>query len=122
MLLLCGEMFKACTSLTTLDLSNFNTSNVTNMDGMFTCLISDNPNGLYCYYNNSTTTRSSLKTIYVSDLWEVTRPTLLCDYMFNGCVSLVGAISYDSSKDDQTYANYTTGYLTYKSNNENNEH
>ena len=113
------RMFNACTSLTTLDLSGFNTSNVTNMNGMFTCSISDILNALYQYYNNSTTTRSSLKTIYVSDLWDiskVTRQRNMADRMFSGCVSLVGAISYDSSKDDQTYANYTTGYLTYKSN------
>lgn len=113
------EMFNACTSLTTLDLSNFNTSNVTNMDGMFTCLISDNSNETYFYYNNSDTTRSSLKIIYVSDLWDiskVTGETMLATRMFNGCVSLVGAIPYDSSKTNRTYANYTTGYLTYKSN------
>ena len=113
------EMFNACTSLTTLDLSNFNTSNVTYMDGMFTCLISDNSNMIYQYYNNSTTTRSSLTTIYVSDLWDVskvTRQMNMADGMFVGCVSLIGAISYDSSKRDVTYANYTTGYLTYKSN------
>ena len=113
-------MFKSCTSLTTLDLSHFNTSNVTNMDGMFTCLISSGGfQPTYHYYNNSTTTRSSLKTIYVSDLWDiskVTGETMIATRMFNGCESLVGAIPYDSSKTDRTYANYTTGYLTYKSN------
>lgn len=113
------EMFNACTSLTTLDLSNFNTSNVTYMDGMFTCLISDNSNMIYQYYNNSTTTRSSLTTIYVSDLWDISKvrgETTIASRMFNDCVSLVGAISYDSSKTNKEYANYETGYLTYKSN------
>lgn len=113
-------MFNSCTSLTTLDLSHFNTSNVTDMDQMFRCMISSGGfQPTYYYYNNSTTTRSSLKTIYVSDLWDISKVRMqrnLADRMFNGCVSLVGAISYDSSKNDQTYANYTTGYLTYKSN------
>ena len=112
-----NSMFESCTSLTTLDLSDFNTSNVTGMDGMFDCSISGGET--YHYYNNSTTTRSSLKTIYVSDLWDVSKvtgETMQSMHMFNGCVSLVGAISYDSSKTNRTYANYTTGYLTYKSN------
>ena len=112
-----SSMFESCTSLTTLDLSDFNTSNVTGMDGMFDCSISGGET--YHYYNNSTTTRSSLKTIYVSDLWDVSKvtgETMQSMHMFNGCVSLVGAISYDSSKTNRTYANYTTGYLTYKSN------
>ena len=110
-------MFEACTSLTTLDLSNFNTSNVTNMDSMFTCLVSDSTNDFY--YNNTINKMSSLKTIYVSDLWDiskVTGQTMLATEMFRGCRSLVGAIPYDSSKTGRTYANYTTGYLTYKSN------
>lgn len=112
------KMFNACTSLTTLDLSNFNTSNVTNMDAMFTCVISSYE--YYYYYNNSTATRSSLTTIFVSDLWDISKVTgesELITRMFNGCESLVGAIPYDSSKTNRTYANYTTGYLTYKSNN-----
>lgn len=110
-------MFCACTSLSTLDLSNFNTSNVTNMDAMFTCMISSYE--YYYYYNNSTATRSSLTTIFVSDLWDISKVTgesQLITRMFNGCESLVGAIPYDSSKTDRTYANYTTGYLTYKGN------
>lgn len=33
--------------------------------------------------------------------------------MFTDCTSLVGAIKYDSSKTDASYANYHTGYLSY---------
>ena len=69
------------TALTTLDLSSFNTINVTNMNGMFTCLISDNSNRLYFYYNNSSTTRSSLKTIYVYNLWDVSKVATKIIYM-----------------------------------------
>lgn len=38
--------------------------------------------------------------------------------MFSNCTSLVGAASYNSTKVDISMANYTTGYLTYKSNNQ----
>ena len=90
------EMFNGCSSLTSLDLSSFSTSNVTSMYQMF------NRN-------------SSLKTIYVSDLWDTSKVTNSFDMFFN-CTSLVGAVPFDSSKRDVTMANYTTGYLTYKSN------
>ena len=90
-------MFNSCSSLTILDLSSFNTSNVTNMAGMF--------------YNCG-----SLKTIYVSDLWNTSKVTSSTN-MFANCTSLQGAVPFDRSKTDVTMANYTTGYLTYKSNN-----
>ena len=32
--------------------------------------------------------------------------------MFSGCTSLKGAIDFDDSKTDKTYANYKTGYFT----------
>ena len=82
-------MFSYCSMLTSLDVSHFNTANVTNMNGMFCGA-------------------STLKTIYCSDTWK-------CDKsvdMFNGCTSLVGAIPYDGSKTDVTYANPETGYFT----------
>ena len=34
--------------------------------------------------------------------------------MFEGCISLKGAIAYDASKIDHAYANYKTGYFTLK--------
>ena len=91
-----GSMFYNCSNLTSLNLSKFNTAKVTNMISMF----------FYC---------GNLKTIYVSDLWNVDNVTNSTN-MFNGCKSLVGASSYNSTKTDKTMANYTTGYLTYKSN------
>ena len=89
-----NTMFNGCGSLTSLDLSNFDTSKVTNMGGMF---------------NNT----EKLKTIYVSDKWNVSNVTS-SNSMFNWCISLVGAVPYDSSKTDASMANYTNGYLTYK--------
>ena len=92
-----SSMFYNCSNLTTLDLSSFNISNVTNTSQMFMLA-------------------TKLKTIYVSDLWNTSKVTSSTN-MFHSCTSLVGAVSYDSSKEDVTMANYTTGYLTYKSNN-----
>ena len=115
-------MFNGCSSLTSLDLSSFNTSNVTSMYEMFngcssltsldlSSFSTSNVTSMYQMFNRN----SSLKTIYVSDLWDTSKVTNSFDMFFN-CTSLVGAVPFDSSKRDVTMANYTTGYLTYKSN------
>ena len=85
------SMFGWCKALKELDLSNFNTEKVENMSTMF-------------YACNA------LTTIYCNDAWSCGTS----DYMFGNCNLLVGAISYDSSKIDVTYANPTTGYFTKK--------
>ena len=59
---------------------------------------------------------SSLKTIYISNIWSITSVTN-GDSMFYDCTSLVGAVPFDKTKTDISMANYTTGYLTYKANN-----
>ena len=89
-----GVMLAWCNSLTTLDLSSFDTSNVTNMSNMF--------------WNDE-----KLKTIYVSDLWNTSNVTNSSG-MFSICNSLVGAVPYEYGKFDVSMANYTNGYLTYK--------
>ena len=95
-----ASMFYDCESLTQLDLSSFNTSNVTATSlhkyGMF--------HGC-----------SNLKTIYVSDLWDMSNVTDSVN-MFQNCKSLTGAVPFDSTKIDASMANYTNGYLTYKKN------
>ena len=63
-------MFAAVRSLTTLDLSNFDTRKVTNMDWMFGS----------CY---------NLKTIYVGENWS-TKSVTSSDRMFDGDTNLVG--------------------------------
>ena len=88
------NMFQHCVSLTTLDLTGWDTSKVFGMREMFSGC-------------------SNLRTIYASDLWS-TGSLNRSDNMFQGCSALRGKISYSSSKTDATYANYTTGYLTYK--------
>ena len=87
-------MFFHCSSLTSLDLSNFNTANVTDMGYMF--------NGC-----------SALTTIYASDKFVTDLVTKSTD-MFSGCDKLIGAIKYAGNKTDKNYANYQTGYFTPK--------
>ena len=88
------NMFYNCSSLSTLDLSGFNTAKVNFMEMMF----------CNC---------SKLTTIYVSDNFTTSAVTSSSD-MFSGCTSLVGAIEYDSSKTDASYANTTNGYFSIK--------
>ena len=112
-------MFRGCKILT-LDTSNFDTSNVTNMSFMF--YLSNKLTSLNL--NNFDTSKvtdmsymfgrcSSLTTIYVSELWTTAAVTNSTN-MFDSCTNLVGAIPYDSSNINVTYATYDGGYLTYK--------
>lgn len=82
-------MFQNCSSLTSLNVSNFNTANVTNMSNMF----------YGC---------SELTTIVCDDTWTCSAST----NMFSGCTVLKGAVAYDASKTDVTMANPETGYFT----------
>ena len=118
-----NSMFSDCSSLVNLNLSSFNTSNVTDMSGMFfNCKLITSLD--LTSFNTSKVTImsqmffliSKLKTIYVSNLWNTSNVTNSTN-MFRSCTSLSGAIPFDSSKTDVSMANYTTGYLTYKSNN-----
>lgn len=86
--------FRMCQSISSLDLSNWATKNVTYTDYLFQ----------YC---------KKLKTIYVSDKWDNSNVTS-SEYMFQGCSALEGAIKFAQDKIDVTYANYDTGYFTYK--------
>lgn len=87
-------LFYGCQNLTVVDCSSFNTSKIKDFRGMFASC-------------------PSLKTIYVSESFVTSQCTN--DYnLFNGSKSLVGAIAYDSSKQGIAYANYTSGYFTYK--------
>ncbi len=92
-------MFAYCRQLTSLDLSNFNTAKVTEMIGMFS----------NC---------EALETIYVSDGWTVDNVTE-SRLMFGYCYSLVGGqgTTYNSGKIDKEYAHIdggesNPGYLT----------
>ena len=82
-------MFWGCESLISLDLTKFNTEKVTDMSNMF--------NGC-----------SALTTINCTRAWTCNEST----DMFKGCTSLIGAVAYDASKTDVTMANPFTGYFT----------
>ena len=87
-----NSMFDRCSALTLLDLTNFNTAKVSDMSYMF----------MGC---------SALTTIFVSDKFVTDRVTDGRD-MFHMCINLIGAIEYDGSKSDHTYANYDNGYFS----------
>ena len=87
-----NSMFDRCSALTSLDLTNFNTAKVLDMSYMF----------MGC---------SALTTIFVSDKFVTDQVTDGRD-MFHMCINLIGAIEYDGSKSDHTYANYENGYFS----------
>ena len=87
-----NSMFDRCSALTSLDLTNFNTAKVSDMSYMF----------MGC---------SALTTIFVSDKFVTEQVTDGRD-MFHMCINLIGAIEYDGSKSDHTYANYENGYFS----------
>lgn len=120
------NMFKDCSALTSLDLSGWNTSGVSNMNYMFSgCskLVTLNLGG----WDTSAATDmeglfencSKLTTIYVGNGWTVEHLYIFADnILFANCTSLVGGkgTRWSSSHVDKSYAhidalNYP-GYLT----------
>ena len=113
-----NSMFYNCSRLTSLDVSNFNTQNVTDMHHMFSRCTrlksldlskfdTQNVESMHDMFWDS----SALATIYVSDKFVTTKVSSGAD-MFKDCTLLKGAIDFDGSKTDHTYANYKTGYFT----------
>ena len=88
-------LFQGCSSLQTLDLSSFDTGGASSVTDMF--------DGC-----------SALQTIYVSDLFKFNNNSVSSSNMFRDCRSLKGAISFEASTKDKTYANFKSGYLTKK--------
>ena len=86
-------MFSNCSSLTSLDVRNFDTSKLADTSYMFR----------KC---------SSLETIYCEQNWKSDK-IIYSSNMFTDCTNLKGAISYDSTKVDINYANPNTGYFSY---------
>lgn len=87
-------LFQGCSSLQTLDLSSFDTRGAGSVNYLF--------DGC-----------SALQTIYVSDLFKI-KYGVKSSNMFRDCHLLKGAISFEPTKKDETYANYKSGYLTKK--------
>ncbi len=92
--------FKNCSSLEEIDLSSFNTKNVTTTSGMFSGC-------------------NNLKTIYVGNNWNMDKVES-SDDMFKDCTSLIGpnATEYNEYVVDKTFAQVddldNAGYLTLK--------
>ena len=86
-----GYMFYSCASLTSLDLSGWNTASVTNMSHMFySC--------------------GGLVTIYAGNGWNTDKVTESAE-MFKLCTKLRGGAgtSYDEAHTDKTYARIDGG-------------
>lgn len=109
-------MFDFCGKLETIDVSNFNTANVTSMSGMF-CMCGVSILDLTNFDVSKVTDTSNM--FAASSLLR----TIYCNNdwnragidstdMFSHCSYLKGAIDYDSTKVDINYANPTTGYFT----------
>ena len=118
------NMFKDCSALTSLDLSGWNTSDVSQMDYMFSgCsnLVTLNLGGwdtseaeeMDGMFENC----SALTTIYVGNGWSVYNVSAF-NTLFANCTSLVGGngTRWNSSHIDKTYARIdapdTPGYFT----------
>jgi surface protein len=110
-------MFSGCSGLAKLDLSNFNTNNVTNMSGMFEDCSSLTTLDLSCFNTGNVTDMSwmfcgclGLSTIYVSNEWSTENVTD-SNYMFSGCEKLIGeqGTTFDDSHTDCTYAHIDGG-------------
>lgn len=114
-------MFNGCSSLSSLDVSNFTTDKPgMQLDGLFQGCSSLQTLDLSSFdirgagsVNYLFDGCSALQTIYVSDLFKI-KYGVKSSNMFRDCHSLKGAISFEPSKKDVTYANYESGYLTKK--------
>ena len=138
-----SEMFSGCSGLTSLNVSNFNTSAVTGMSGMFTncsgltSLNLSNFNtsavtGMYEMFSGcSGLTELNVSNFNISKVTDMRRMFYNCSglktilnpntwrcedsqSMFYGCTQLKGAVKYDASKLDVAMANPTTGYFSQK--------
>ena len=115
-----NRLFAYCSSLTSLDVTHFNTAKVTNMNSMFECCSSLTSLDV-TYFNTANVTGmnnmfyscSALTTIYASDNF-VTDKVEYSYNMFYDCTSLKGTtLEYVASKTDHNYANCgTDGYFT----------
>lgn len=112
-------MFEKCSSLTSLDVTHFNTANVTNMDYMFsncvalTSLYLTNFNTeKVTYMDGMFFSCSSLTTIYASSKFVTTQVSNSIN-MFYNCRKLKGEEVWTKDKaTDNTYAKIEGGYFS----------
>ena len=120
-------MFGTCGSLTNLDLSSFNTSNVTDMSNMFSGCGNLKTLDLSSFSTSKVTDMSGmfdscweLTSVYVGNDWNTAAVTL-GDNMFTNCMHIVGGsgTTYSADHEDYTYAHIdggenNPGYFTDK--------
>lgn len=114
-------MFNGCSSLSSLDVSNFITDkNSMQLDGLFqgcsslqTLDLSSFDTGGAGSVNYLFDGCSALRTIYVSEDFIIPY-RVKSSNMFRDCHLLKGAISFEPTMKNETYANYKSGYLTKK--------
>ena len=114
------DTFYGCSSLTSIDLSHFNTKNVNVMQGMFdgcsaltTLDVSNFDMSKMININSMFRNCTALTTIYSSDDWNSS--TLENSFlMFENCPKLKGADAYNANNTGASMANPTTGYFTAK--------
>jgi surface protein len=122
-----SEMFYDCSSLTELDVSGFDTSNVTNMSEMFAGCRSITTLDLFNWSSASLSANgatsmfaycTSLQTIYTSESFDLSTKKSSAD-VFTNCYYLVGGLgtSYNSSHVNYAYGHLDSvsnpGYFTY---------
>ena len=114
------DMFRGCTSLTSLDLSIWSVPNLGDMGSMFsdcTALITLDLSNWHPikagYMNFMFGNCINLRTIYVNDQWALPNDGSLTgwQYLFSGCESLVGGrgTTYDPDHIDSGYAHIDGG-------------
>lgn len=113
-----SDMFRWCTELTSLDLSQFYTGSVTTMNNMFaSCGELESLDLLSFDISKVENTRdmfsscSKLKSIYCNGDWSTSETLTQSENMFYGCTVLVGGqgTTYDATKVDKTYARLDGG-------------
>ena len=110
-------MFSDCMALTSLDLKNFNTQNVTDMSLMFSFCKALTSLDLKNFDTQYVTDMrgmfsgcAALTTIHSNTTWWC----LESENMFAGCTKLKGAVAYNKNKVDAKMANPKKGYFTAK--------
>ena len=114
-----SRMFSSCSSLTSLDVRNFNTANVMNMNGMFSYSVALTSLYLTNFNTEKVTNMEdmfsgckALTTIYASSKFVTTRVTKSSG-MFNKCEKLKGEVVWKKDKaTDKTYAKIEGGYFS----------
>lgn len=116
------RMFACCEQLINIDVDGFDTSKVKSMYGMFFACHNINMLDLNSFNTSSVTNMhemlsgcSQLETVYVSDLWDIENVSTsqsIFGYSFN--IKGQSGKTYNGNHLGKEWANYETGYFTYK--------